>query len=296
MFALDKLRCYPRGYVVKGTVKDYLKSPARVVHSTFETVLDEQLEDSCVIFDDILLPSSRELKVLRTALSYTKRHKNTSILVLVHSLYRNDTFQLLYHADRVIFTKALPNESNFAEFARKFLAMPKADIAARWNDFMKRKERYLYLVCDLHTRTISYYATGGDPVDEKAAVAATAAALLVDIAAAERKRAKVFSILASFGDANLKMALFDHVFHNFPMAHLRESDLSISLAPVGSSARRARKVSICDLVHGVVEPDVTPTDDCKRLFRMLSTLFCIPSIFVRNKSFLPRVVKRKRGE
>ena len=126
-------------------------------------VAETVTSNSILIFDDIIQPSDDDLKVLKKCLLWMKRHCNVTILMLMHSVLTNNTFQLIQHFDFTICTKTEVNFKNWTELGVKFLRFPKTQIKRIWTDFMNHSERYLYLKINMATHAFDVVAVEPPP-------------------------------------------------------------------------------------------------------------------------------------
>ena len=321
-FALRIALDFPVVFVVNGDKADFVGR--KFTHIDYDDIpkYKAKLQKSLLIFEDVINPNAAKMLVLKNALLYTKRHNNVNILLLMHSITTNNTYQLLQHADRLIFTHSNVNCKNFLDFVR-FFRLQKNEMLTRWNDFMKQTRLNIYLVCNVHSSQFEYMTTdakeslheairgkprsGSNSTDSRgggssgsgssSSSSSSSGGLARGVrglgagreesgsdASAARKRAKVFCILSAYDNSAIMMALYDHIFSNFAIEKLNATDLSLTVTNLSANGKES-KVSICDIIYGVINANVQPSRECRAAFRILRSQFSIPDLFIRNKHF-----------
>lgn len=237
--------------------------------------------NSLVICDDLIKPNNEESAVLRNLLLFHKRHRNIEIHLLIHSVTRNNTFDLLSHVDLLVFTNSSRNAKNFEEVCRLY-KVNKRERANMWRNFMSYAGK-VYLVVDtsdmewkIEECELSLDGNGDTNQDD-----------------AKDKKRKVYNIISARtnGDAGLAMALFDHIFDNAPLSELNSEDLSLSL--VNKKTNRKCKANICDLLYTATTEGTSPSLSVVYMYKYLRKKFSIPDLFLKNSKFISRVSKIK---
>lgn len=250
-------------------------------HITFDKVESSDLENGTIIFDDVILPTGKQVSVLKKILLYTKRHKRVNVYVLSHSITNNGTYELLVHFDVIVITQSESNQKLFHDFCR-VLHIDKLKARNVWRDFISRTDSGLYLEYKTSTKTFEVILK--TEKTEAKALASSANPEEVKRKNPEEIRREVFKIMSGFPHTDIMMSLYDHIFQNYDINSLHPTDLAFNISSSSGEAAPLR-ANICDLLYYLTTPGTKPRDNVILLFQLLSKHFSIPDLFVRNSAF-----------
>ena len=238
-------------------------------------IKSEAQPDCLLVFDDVISPEKERTEALKSLLLYQKHHLKYNIIVILHSVFRNNTSHLINHFDQIVLTRTSGNAKNFFELVN-VLKMDREEGKKTWQSFLARPERYPYLC--LNTSTLStrvatietFELEGEKPSGTEAA-------------AVENARKRIESIVGSCcKDPEVALVLYDHIMVNCPISNLDHKDLSMKLWK--KSTRKVLKISLCDLLYQATQ-DSTPTPEVLLLFSELQKKFSIPRMLIKNPKF-----------
>ena len=223
-----------------------------------------------LIVDDVCKPNDFECKMLCEILVKHKRHGNITLLVLAHSIERNNLHAIIKHFDYITFTNSQKNTPVFKVFSKKFCPKDFNQCMHTWNEFIEKQEKTHYL---RYNHKESKFQT----IDVRGNVLQSSES---------RLRKDILHYLAPFGDTTQGLALFDYLITKLPPNSVTEDDHIISLKNAKTS--ETIHVNILDLVYFVTRknPDIPPAKEIIIAFRSIQKLYKIPYCFIANKHFL----------
>jgi hypothetical protein len=234
------------------------------------------LEDTSLLADDMFKLTETQYAKMTYLLSYRARHHNVDPVVLVcHSVLKNNVFGLLTHLTHVLFTFHKGNARSLGKVCSEFL-FTRQQRNAMVETFLATKEKYGHYVLDVEARTF----VRGDhvPPPPSAGPAYSAAA-----AAAEcRKTAEAYLPLFC-SEPKRAISIFEFIVAKIPIASLRPDDLSLALRRKESGVEI--RLSLIDYLHVLCSQE-KPSGDQAALHRYLARYVQLPRCFIKNKFLL----------
>jgi len=104
-------KCGYKLYLINVDAKDsakYKKSFPKVKNITFNQ-LEKAEKKSCIVGEDIIHITKRDVQQLRTAINYQAHHKTQKIICASHAIYKTQFYSLLGFFNFIIFTSSIAN-------------------------------------------------------------------------------------------------------------------------------------------------------------------------------------------
>ncbi len=211
--------------------------------------------------------SAVDKEVCKDLVNRKKRSEDFAVILVCHSLYSTSMFSFLQNVDRLIVTKHAQNRRSHMAAASSLKVSPQ-EAESVWKSLMNSSKKFAYLV--LNTHSLQYEIGEDDMFDSQKKI--------------DKTRNKMRALLASRGNAETGMALFEHVVDNLNLSKLDSSDLSIEMRK--EKSRQRVKVYLVDTIFfATTEEGIEPTESSIRLFKEMQKLFSVPTMLVRNEKF-----------
>jgi len=150
--------------------------------------LSDSLSDCTLVIDDLIALSQRQHAALRKILCFVKRHKSVNVFVATHGLSHTGALSLVFHFDRVVFTKSTRNLDDFERVAKKNLLSKPSDARRAYLELVFPR----CLEVDVRTGEFEIVESPSAPAPTGApgspSSATTAGGLGVDLVAARKKK------------------------------------------------------------------------------------------------------------
>ncbi len=223
-----------------------------------------------IIIDDIVCPSEKEVRLIRGAVVYVKKHSRVSVWICSHSLRGNKlSISQAGQCDYAVFAFSLANASNFVHYMKDAAGKPKSDAERIWHNFMSENKPFTYLMYDRKSGDLTVLNSQGLPVRESKASK-------LDSQRKRKLKEKIerFSV-GSHGDhASL---LFEYIFDHVDIACVSDT-LEITLR-CGASKKKV-SANLIDILHYVSHKDIPEESVLEQDKIVFDEL--------RRRSFLPR--------
>lgn len=235
-----------------------------------------ELSDTIMIWDDLNMPSLREVKQLRDLITRTKRHSNCSILLMSHSIAANNCAPLISQMDKVIFTQAAANLDSFKRFSTTHMGNTQEEAKELWDDFMSSPPRS-YFVYNMRERSSSHTDVNLRPTGQR-----------------EQGSTEKFSFFRSGVEKYLSnnqgaLNLFDYIFSLLD-ARMIESDYRIDMKDVNGEKYDC---NLIDFLHNATTPGSIPSAKEKTFYKAVCQKISIPRLLIKNPLFIKHTCKKK---
>lgn len=215
------------------------------------------------------LPSASEAKTLRKHLTFSKRHSECSLYLIMHSISANNVASMVHHFDFAIFTSGGGNEFNFVSFVRAVARdlYPDLELAKKaWRDFCQSGIRFLHY--DAKLRLVTWrnldMTIGEQSSNNKEFLNAHVAKFLVS------------------QDLPLANLLFEYLRDKIDLDEYLNSSFEFEIKVGG---RASNSCMLLDILSVASDRNKVPTQNETSVFSALCKKVIFPRCLVANLSF-----------
>lgn len=226
------------------------------------------VKNSIIIYDDIVLPTARDQRLLRDLLTRHKRHSNCTILLMSHSLASNNCSSLYVQSDKIVFTRNQSNFESFKKFASVHAQLAPQETELIWSRFVKSPP-FSYLIYNMKKRDFMITDVNESPVESDE-----------DLQTVIRE--KIGQFLKKNDAAK---DLFDFIF-GFGVidTSIIEKDLSVT---VTSQDGTKTTCNLLDFLQNATNSTyLKPSKKEETLFHAISQRMCIPKMLLKNRYYI----------
>jgi hypothetical protein len=236
----------------------------------------EGLENCSLLADDMMKLKDTNYAKLEYLLSYTARHKNVSpVVVVAHTLLKNNVFGLIAHVDQIWFTFSKCNVQSLGIVCTEF-KFSRAQRTAMVDTLLDTRETYGYYVLDVEHRT---FLRGETTDSSRPKQQQQQDKSPTEAAAAIRKTAEVYVPLFCC-EPKKSLLICEYIAARIPLGCLNSDDLTLSLRRTVSGEEV--RLSLLDYLHSLNSTE-KPSGDISALHRYISKYVELPRCFVSNK-------------
>jgi hypothetical protein len=242
----------------------------------------DSLEDACIVVDDLISCTTAEFTKLQNLLNFAGHHRRLEhIIVIVHSVLRNNVFGLLGLLTHVWFTLSKSNVRSVSAVL-DYYRFDKADRAKALAEFLATRDEFGFYELDVEKHEFRRHADrrvqpapGGDKTLQMDSAAASAASRM------DECRRTASRLLPLLQEPSKAAALFDMIISRIPLSNVSPSDLTIALRTKTSGAPVT--VSLVDYVHHLTR-DTKPSAEIKGLHRYVTKYVVLHKCLIENSS------------
>lgn len=244
--------------VLNGDPKDY--PGKRYKHCTVE-----DFPRKChLIYDDLILPTPKQQKIIRELLTRDKRHENINIICAVHSARVNGLTSLLQQFDYLVFTNSEQNKQSWAYVAKTLLDRP--DCMDEWDNFRSSGEA-TYLSVNTRTKETTIVSANGE---------------LAKTQSRELRQALVKYFRGSQAQKTDALLLFDYITEYINTSIV---DSNLEMCVVGQKSGEVSRCHIFDFFTAVVTEGHKASECEIHVFIALVKVVKLPKSLIPNKFF-----------
>lgn len=267
--SLSNSSSYPC-YIINGYDDDFnAEKDEHITFQDFESDV-ESYYNSIMVVDDLVRPSDYEVKILNEILVKHKRHGNITLLVLAHSIERNNLHSIVKHFDFITFTNSHKNTPVVKIYAKKFCSKPYKQTMQAWDDFCGREDlRNHYFRFNVRDIRFEIIDVRGNVMQNNES----------------KLRQDIARFIDPFSAGQLPMVLFDYIMAKVPPNTVTQDDHILTLK---NSRGEKREANILDIVKYATDEnnEKPPKEEIITTFHALQKICKIPYCFIRNKHFL----------
>ncbi len=235
-----------------------------VEEMSWDPELLQDIQNCCVVFEDLIGPSHKKLTTIKKVVHYFQRRRNVSLYVLSHEIHHTGLYSLIGQMDKIYVTSGPKNAKLYRDLGKFQFRIEPSTL-----DALKAKE-YHYL--ELNPKTGSCRILNSKLED-------VMGSLRNDLMA---KRSEVEKCLKAFPrQCVILMQIFDIIFKNFSSSLLTPNDLCIPINVGPSSRSRTRKVPIIDFLLSLRMAQ-RPDSDVLRLKKLIDSKMTLPRTLITN--------------
>ena len=241
------------------------------------------LSDCAVIADDLMDLSKKNFSHLQKLVNYTARHHRVSpVVLIVHSVTKNNLFSLVKHMDEFWFTLDKQNAPSLATVC-DILLFEKVVKSSFVSRFLAEPGEFGIFVLSAQKRTLERLPGSGGGGDVTS-VGDVGRVPCGDPLAPYRRTAEAF--LPHFcADPARTLVIFNYIIEKLPLSAVDPATLTIKLARRESGV--ALKLSLLDYLV-MLTSEARPTGNLVALHRYVTKHADLPLCFVRNRHLRPR--------
>lgn len=258
---------YPT-FIINGYEDDFnSEKHEHISFADFENNVEDYY-NSIIIVDDVVKPTDYESKMLCEILVKHKRHGNITLLVLSHSIERNNLHAIIKHFDFVTFTNSQKNTPVFKVYAKKFCPKDFNHCMHNWNEFVQKEGKTHYLRYNHKESKFQIIDSRGNILQNSES----------------KLRKEIARYITPFGQTEKAMVFFDYLIKQLPPNSVTQDDHILTLK---NTKGDKIEVNILDLVFWVPREncEIRPPEEVVTAFRCLQKLYKIPYCFIANKYF-----------
>jgi hypothetical protein len=251
-------------------------------HSTWKKIkwsdLETQPEGSTVVVEDLIACSERVYKLVLRLLTFSGHHSKFNVIVICHSLTKNNVTGLLDHWTKLYFTLSKTNRDSISKAMIKY-NFDKEDRDRNLRTFDAATEQYGHFILDPEAKTFvrgDSRVVGGD--------GGGGGARGGEIAPPPPPRREDYMrtaemLLAQLPDSKRALAVFSILIAKLELNTISPHDLSITLY----KNSQPLTLSLVDYLHALSSKE-NPSGAIVSLHRYVRRHVVIPAFFLSNKA------------
>lgn len=235
--------------------------------------LETQPLGTTVVVEDLIGCSESTFKLVLKLLTFSGHHNQFNVIVIVHSLNKNNVMGLMDHWTKIYFTLSKTNRDSIDKAMRRY-HFSKEDKERHLRTFDDATEKYGHFILDPETKTFVRGDGGGCSRD-----GGGGAPPPPPPPRREDYMRTAETLLGQLPDSKKALAIFTIILSRLELDTISKHDLSITLFQKGGTPLT---LSLVDYVHAILNKD-DPSGEMLALHRYVRRRVYIPRCFLANK-------------
>lgn len=231
-----------------------------------------ELSDVALVVDDLINPTPAQMNELQEVINVSAHHKTVRpILVLVHSLIKNNCQSLLSYADTVYITGS---KNSYQSLKRTFnyFNFEKERQAEYSSEFLGCGEPFCYFKVSSGDRSMVKYrsefgASKSHEKDEKSEKIS-------------KLKTNAYRMIEFLPRTSISRLLFDLILPVLPLQNLDENSITLTMSTRAES--KIIKINLLDYLFALGSENCVLTKDVKGFHNWLVKRIALPKCFVEN--------------
>jgi hypothetical protein len=238
-----------------------------------------QLSKCSLLVDDLVSVSSANLAILQTLVNVNARHKDVVVILVCHSLVKNNIYSLMSFVTQVNFTMGRSNARSIG-LVCDYFRVSKQQRDQYVETFLADKAEYGYYVFSTGTLSFTKHGKSGVGAPSSSTAASTSAPACE---AALRLRETAENYVTLFCQEPQKvLAVYDFIVPRIPV-HALKADLTLSLKNKGSG--QMVQLSLLDYLQALNSKE-RPSRQILSVHAYVGKYVTLPRMFVQNRFLL----------